>query len=45
LATEVAIASVRGFLTEYSDFEEIVFCCYSGEDIATYKRVLSKQGI
>src|SRR6202521_5134922 len=29
LATEVAVASVRGFLAEYSDFEEIVFCCYS----------------
>jgi O-acetyl-ADP-ribose deacetylase (regulator of RNase III) len=42
-ATEVAVASVRGFLTEYGDFEEIVFCCYSGEDIATYKRALSKQ--
>jgi O-acetyl-ADP-ribose deacetylase (regulator of RNase III) len=44
LATEVAIASVRGFLTEYGDFEEIIFCCYSGEDFATYERALSKQG-
>lgn len=44
LATEVAIASVRGFLAGYADFEEIVFCCYSGEDFATYKRALSKQG-
>jgi O-acetyl-ADP-ribose deacetylase len=43
LATEVAIASVRGFLAEYSDFEEIVFCCYSGEDIVTYKRALSQR--
>jgi O-acetyl-ADP-ribose deacetylase len=40
LATEVAVASVRGFLAGYTDFEEIVFCCYSGEDIATYKRAL-----
>jgi O-acetyl-ADP-ribose deacetylase (regulator of RNase III) len=46
LATEVAVASVRGFLAEYNpDFEEIVFCCYSGEDFATYKRALSQQGV
>jgi O-acetyl-ADP-ribose deacetylase (regulator of RNase III) len=44
LATEVAIASVRGFLTECGDFDEIIFCCYSGEDFATFKRALSKQG-
>ena len=45
LATEVAVASVRGFLAEYSDFEEIVFCCYSGEHIATYKRELGQRGV
>jgi len=44
LATEVAVASVRGFLAGYTDFEEIVFCCYSGEDIATYKRALGQRG-
>ena len=43
LATEEAIASVRGFLTQYADFEEIVFCCYSGEAIATYERALGKR--
>jgi Macro domain len=26
LATEVAVAAVRGFLAGYTDFEEIVFC-------------------
>jgi O-acetyl-ADP-ribose deacetylase (regulator of RNase III) len=45
LATEVAVASVRGFLAGYPDFDEIVFCCYSGEDFATYERALSKQDI
>jgi O-acetyl-ADP-ribose deacetylase (regulator of RNase III) len=40
LATEVAVASVRSFLAGYTDFEEIVFCCYSGEDFATYQRAL-----
>jgi O-acetyl-ADP-ribose deacetylase len=44
LATEVAVASVRGFFAEYIDFEEIVFCCYSGEDFATYKRALGQRG-
>jgi O-acetyl-ADP-ribose deacetylase (regulator of RNase III) len=43
LATEVAIASVREFLAGYTDFEEILFCCYSDEDFATYKRALSNQ--
>jgi O-acetyl-ADP-ribose deacetylase (regulator of RNase III) len=45
LATEVAVASVRGFLAGYPDFDEIVFCCYSGEAFATYERALSKQDI
>ena len=40
LAMEVAVASVRSFLAGYTDFEEIVFCCYSGEDFATYQRAL-----
>jgi O-acetyl-ADP-ribose deacetylase (regulator of RNase III) len=44
LATDIAVASVRGFLTGYSDFEEIVFCCYSGEDLATYRRALGQRG-
>jgi O-acetyl-ADP-ribose deacetylase len=44
LATDVAVASVRGFVAGYMDFEEIVFCCYSGEDFATYTRALSTQG-
>jgi O-acetyl-ADP-ribose deacetylase (regulator of RNase III) len=43
LATEVAVASVRGFLAGNSNFDEIVFCCYSGEDLATYKRALTER--
>ena len=43
LATEVAVASVRGFLAGYTDFDEIVFCCHSGEDIAVYKRALGQR--
>jgi O-acetyl-ADP-ribose deacetylase len=43
LATEVAVATVRGFLAEYMDFEEIIFCCYSGEDFTIYKRALGQR--
>jgi O-acetyl-ADP-ribose deacetylase (regulator of RNase III) len=43
LATDVAVASVDGFLAGYTDFEEIIFCCYSGEDFATYKRALAQR--
>jgi O-acetyl-ADP-ribose deacetylase (regulator of RNase III) len=45
LATEVAVASVRAFLAGYTDFNEIVFCCYSDEDIATYKRALGQRSL
>jgi O-acetyl-ADP-ribose deacetylase len=44
LATAVAVASVREFLAKYDDFEEIVFCCYSGEDFETYERELNLRG-
>ena len=43
LATEVAVATVREFLAGYMDFEEIMFCCYSGEDFAIYKRALGQR--
>jgi O-acetyl-ADP-ribose deacetylase (regulator of RNase III) len=39
-ATEIAIASVKEFAKRNEVFEEILFCCYSGEDFATYKKLL-----
>jgi O-acetyl-ADP-ribose deacetylase len=39
-ATEIAIREVRRFTEESQALQEIVFCCYSGEDFATYRRVM-----
>jgi O-acetyl-ADP-ribose deacetylase (regulator of RNase III) len=39
-ATEIAIASVTNFARQVDVFDEILFCCYSGEDFAMYKKLL-----
>jgi O-acetyl-ADP-ribose deacetylase (regulator of RNase III) len=39
-ATEIAIASVTNFTLQTDVFDEILFCCYSGEDFAMYKKLL-----
>jgi len=44
LATEVAIRSIRQFIGDRETIDEVVFCCYSREDFATYKRLLRGQG-
>ena len=44
-ATEIAIETVRGFTRESKVIEEVVFCCYSGEHFATYKRLLQAERI
>jgi O-acetyl-ADP-ribose deacetylase (regulator of RNase III) len=41
LATFIAIKSVREYVETNSGLEEVIFCCYSREDFATYKRALS----
>ena len=40
LAAQIAIESVRRFIARESGPDEVVFCCYSGEDYATYKHTL-----
>jgi O-acetyl-ADP-ribose deacetylase (regulator of RNase III) len=40
LATAVAIESVLEFLQAGEGPTEVIFCCYSGEDYAIYKRAL-----
>jgi O-acetyl-ADP-ribose deacetylase len=40
LATQVAIDTTRRILAPDSCLEEVIFCCYSGEDYAVYKRAL-----
>ncbi len=44
-ATEIAIETVRGFTRESEVIEEVVFCCFSGEHFATYKRLLQAERI
>jgi O-acetyl-ADP-ribose deacetylase (regulator of RNase III) len=44
LATEVAISSVRQFPANHQNVREIIFCCYSREDFAIYKRLLRETG-
>jgi len=40
-AAEVAIASVRKSLTEFTAIREVVFCCFSADDLAIYERHLA----
>jgi O-acetyl-ADP-ribose deacetylase (regulator of RNase III) len=39
-ATATAIATVRKYIEQEQSLDEVIFCCYSGEDHATYKRML-----
>jgi O-acetyl-ADP-ribose deacetylase len=40
LATAVAVSTVQAFTDRTNCFEEVIFCCFSGEDFAVYKRSL-----
>ncbi len=40
-AAVIAIDSVRKITQNETTLEEIIFCCYSGEDLAVYKKLLS----
>jgi O-acetyl-ADP-ribose deacetylase (regulator of RNase III) len=44
LATAIAINAVRRVTDESDYLDEVLFCCYSGEDFATYKRLLGGPG-
>ena len=39
LATAVAVAAVRRFVARRDDLDEILFCCYSGEALASYQHL------
>ncbi|WP_431095972.1 O-acetyl-ADP-ribose deacetylase [Polaromonas aquatica] len=41
LAANVAISSVRKALREHSSMTEVIFCCFSAEDLAIYDRLLN----
>jgi O-acetyl-ADP-ribose deacetylase (regulator of RNase III) len=40
LATAIAIRTVRRVTDQSDYFDEVLFCCYSAEHYATYKRLL-----
>jgi O-acetyl-ADP-ribose deacetylase len=44
-ATEIAVGTVRETLSQRPVFGDVVFCCYSGEHFATYKKKLGRVGV
>jgi len=44
-ATEIAVREVRRFTKESEALEDVVFCCYSGEHFAIYKRLMSESSV
>jgi O-acetyl-ADP-ribose deacetylase (regulator of RNase III) len=44
LAAEVATEAVSAFITEVSAFCEVVFCCFSANDLAMYQRLVDVRG-
>lgn len=42
LAAEVAIKSVRESLSEASSVQEVIFCCFSQEDLIQYEFILNR---
>ncbi|MDX2220856.1 MAG: O-acetyl-ADP-ribose deacetylase [Burkholderiales bacterium] len=40
-ATVIAVSTVRDAVREHANIREVIFCCFSAEDLAIYERVLS----
>lgn len=45
LAARIAVSAVKAFTDRTNTFEEVIYCCFSGEDFAVYKRTLRDLGI
>lgn len=43
-ATQIAVATTRRIITADECPEEVIFCCYSDGDHATYQQVLAAAG-
>ncbi|MBO1014443.1 O-acetyl-ADP-ribose deacetylase [Achromobacter sp. SD115] len=41
LAAEIAVKTVRQSLARDSSVQEVIFCCFSAEDLLQYERILS----
>lgn len=42
LAAKVAVATVRASLLEFGVLEEVIFCCFSSNDLAVYEGLLGE---
>lgn len=40
-AAHIAVQTVRDFLSRNASLQEVVFCCYSAEDLARYRSLLT----
>lgn len=45
LATTTAVSTVKTFTDRTGGFEEVIFCCFSGEDFSVYERSLRNLGV
>lgn len=42
LAAQVAVATVRAAIQEFSLLKEVIFCCFSNTDLAAYENILGE---
>lgn len=45
LAARVAVSTVRATLPEFPVVQEVVFCCFSSSDLATYESALREEAV
>lgn len=43
-AARIAVSQVRAYVAIDDEFEEVVFCCFSDEDLAVYEALLQSPG-
>jgi len=43
-AARIAIATVKAVLPASRGIHEVIFCCFSGHDLATYEKLLKSEG-
>lgn len=40
LAAHIAVATARSAVQTFTEMQEVVFCCFSDDDLAIYERIL-----
>lgn len=45
LAAKIAVATVRAQLSVFPAIQEVIFCCFSANDLAVYQAVLDGPGV